>query len=360
MKKILVFPCSMPRSLEMSARHLEAGNAVVGASSLQYDPNSRLWPTWVHLPYITDPEFESVFLGVLEDLGIDGVISPHHVVWNHLSELLTRLGREELLRNRAPIDEEMDPYRTALAKADSLLAGELRLDTPMAIQPPLSRIDAAALFHHLSSIPGQSDENKLYGVYAAARSCPPGDCVEIGSLWGKSAFMLGFLTDRYGLGNTLCVDPWSSTHILQTDASEVVDRTSATFDTQEAFRVFLINLRPYLRRHLNYLRLPSIEAASRYGEQRLVETPEFGAVPYQSKIAMLHIDGNHDFEAVREDLRAWLPHLVDFGWLLLDDYLWPFGDGPRRAIEEILADQSDRVCCAFVSGGTLFLQLRSE
>jgi hypothetical protein len=41
------------------------------------------------------------------------------------------------------------------------------------------------------------------------------------------------------------------------------------------------------------------------------------------------------------------------GWLILDDYEWAHGDGPRRAGDELL---DDRMAKCFVAGGALFIK----
>ena len=47
---------------------------------------------------------------------------------------------------------------------------------------------------------------------------------------------------------------------------------------------------------------------------------------------------------------------MDGGWIVIDDYTWPFGDGPRRVGDEFLAANRDRISAAFVMGGALFIR----
>ena len=41
---------------------------------------------------------------------------------------------------------------------------------------------------------------------------------------------------------------------------------------------------------------------------------------WRAPIGLLFIDAVHTEEAVRADVEAWLPHLIDVGWLALHDY----------------------------------------
>lgn len=49
--------------------------------------------------------------------------------------------------------------------------------------------------------------------------------------------------------------------------------------------------------------------------------------------------------------------MVSEGWIVLDDYTWSIGDGPRRVGDEFLRSDNIRICTSFVMGGALFIQL---
>lgn len=53
-------------------------------------------------------------------------------------------------------------------------------------------------------------------------------------------------------------------------------------------------------------------------------------------VALLWIDGDHRYDAVRRDWEAWLPHLTDRARVALDDATDP-ELGPHRLVEELLA-----------------------
>jgi len=88
-----------------------------------------------------------------------------------------------------------------------------------------------------------------------------------------------------------------------------------------------------------------------------IRSPEFGETIMDGQIALLHIDGNHDEPAVRQDFDLWSIRLADGGWIVFDDYTWSHGDGPRKVADEAVAVYGPRVLRRFVSGGALFLKI---
>jgi hypothetical protein len=128
-------------------------------------------------------------------------------------------------------------------------------------------------------------------------------------------------------------------------------------DAEEALAVFEMNLLPYSSNHINYLRMPSTKGASHYLEQRSATTPTFGTTTYHGRIALLHIDGNHSYAAAKADISCWSESVRDGGWIIIDDYIWPYGDGPQRAGDEYLSANTHRIDVAFVMGSALYIQL---
>jgi cephalosporin hydroxylase len=356
-KPILVFPGGMPRSLEYLQRCLRDRQAVIGASSLSYDVSRENYPRWLHLPYITQPGFNDALKTAIERFDIGGVYTPNPVVWSYLKTALSEIAPSVPLVNPPPIDAELSGYRKARQHAHALLERPFALASDIAARRAMSEIELSALFRHTDLIPGMCDHAKLCALCEIARYTPPGDVVEIGTWWGKSAFVLSRLAHCYDLGSVLCVDPWSNEHLIQDDGKSLVDSVSAEADADEAFVVFQMNLLPYSAGRLNYLRLPSTEGARHYRDNAHAASPEFGSTTYGGRIALLHIDGNHSYDAASADLRSWTGMVVGGGWIVVDDYTWPFGDGPRRAADELLAEKGGEIDVAFVTGGALFLQL---
>jgi hypothetical protein len=117
-----------------------------------------------------------------------------------------------------------------------------------------------------------------------------------------------------------------------------------------------MNLLPYADGSVNFLRLPSVDASREYSAGHTVNTDYFGLTAYLGRIALLHVDGNHAYASVKADLVAWCDSVMSGGWIVVDDYLWPYGDGPKRAVDEYISDNEGRFEVAFAMGGALFLQ----
>ena len=152
------------------------------------------------------------------------------------------------------------------------------------------------------------------------------------------------------------MDPWEQGRLAQ--GVEALDRASAKADADAAFRIFLANLAPLAAGDANYLRMPSSDGAAAYGPGLLVDTEHFGSTRYDGRIALLHIDGNHEAGHVAEDARLWTPHVMPGGWIVFDDYEWPFGTGPKEVADKFLSTETGRIGSAFVTGTALFVNLK--
>jgi len=355
-KPILIFPAGMPRSLEYLEQCQRNGQAVIGSSSLAYDVAKPRYPSWEYLPYITDPGFNSALAELIAQHGITGIYTPNPVAWSYLNKVLKIVAPHVPLINPWPVQEELSGYRAAIKRSQQQ-AQTLALASATPPKQAVSAMELASLFRHANIIPGMCDDEKISALCEIARHSVKGDVVEIGSAYGKSAFVLARLAQLYGIGKLLCVDPWKSEYLVQNDAAGLVDDSIQYFDLDETLRVFEMSLLPYSKGDINYLRLPSTEAAQHYAVRREVVTPTFGSTTYCGKIALLHIDGNHSYEAARDDVQSWIGHLASDGWIIIDDYVWPYGDGPQRVGDELLSSHHDRINSAFVMGTALFVQL---
>lgn len=354
-KRILVFPAGMPRSLAFLEHALAEGQWVIGSSSLGYDPVRERYPQWVYLPYITSTDFVQSLQRVINDFEIDGVYTPNPVVWNFLHRCINTLLPNVTLINASPVASEVAPFRKALHFGQLIINNPLLLAAVCTPQSSISSLEISAIFHHADSIPGMCDQEKIRALCELFRYCPEGDVVEIGSWWGKSAFVLARLAICYSVGKLLCVDPWSNAHLVQNDKKGLVD--SVPVDADEALTIFQINLLPYGHGAVNYLRLPSVNAAAIYRDRPVVNTASFGETKYAGRIAVLHIDGNHSYVRAHSDVSAWADLVTPGGWIVIDDYIWPYGDGPQRVGDEFLAANSAYIHCAFVMGSALFVQV---
>ncbi|HEX8569284.1 MAG TPA: class I SAM-dependent methyltransferase [Caulobacteraceae bacterium] len=352
---ILVFPGGLPDALSFRAAAAARGCSVVGASSLGWDAASDVYDAWERLPYVHEDGFAPALADLLRRRRVDAIYAPHGVVAGRLSEILGELSPDTRLIDARPLLDKEQAYRELRARVEALPAGDWFQGSPVEPKPRLSGLELAGLLRLVDTVPGMSDRDKIAAVVEMMRHAPPGDVVEIGSWWGRSAALFVWLARRYGVGPVLCVDPWLSEALPQGVA--VLDRASAAHDTDEALRIFEINLAPLAQGGLNYLRTYSAEGAGRYTPGLTVETEAFGATRYSGEIAVLHIDGNHAYERVEEDARLWTPLVKPGGWIIFDDYVWAFGDGPKQVGDAFIEENAERVALSFVIGTALFVQL---
>lgn len=115
---------------------LRDGLSVIGASSLDYDVAREKYPSWLFLPYITQPDFDEALKQAISDFGIrnseSGGYSPNLVVWGYLSRKLKDIAPGVALVNESPVGAELSGYWTARAWARS------RLDPPFPIASSLT------------------------------------------------------------------------------------------------------------------------------------------------------------------------------------------------------------------------------
>jgi hypothetical protein len=357
-RPVLIFPGGMPRALEYLQECVRDGRSVVGASSLEYDVSTKKYAEWAFLPFVTQPEFDAALKQVIAKFDIGGVFSPNPVVWHYLNRVLHDIAPGIPLVNDSPVNVELSGYRYALERARTMLDCPLPLETISPAKPSISQIEIAALIRHAELIPGMCDHEKICALCEIAKHTTTGDIVEIGSWWGKSAFILARLAHCYSIGKLLCVDPWTNELLVSKDANIMVDQAFAQVDAEEALTVFEMNLLPYNLNHVNYLRMPSVDAAKHYSKQSKVVTESFGTTNYCGHIALLHIDGNHSYSHAKADIACWSGFVIDGGWIVVDDYIWPFGDGPQRATNEFLAENRNKIAVAFVMGSALFIQMQ--
>jgi hypothetical protein len=353
---VLIFPAGMPEGLAFRDRARALGLRVIGASSVEGDPARDQYEAWEELPYVSDPGFDAALGALMRRHDVSAVHAPHFVVWTHLSERLDEIAPgAKLSGGDLPQDHE---------RAYRALRERMATDKPLSFEPAfppkprLSLLEKTGLIRLMNTVPGMCGEEKALAVVEVMRHAPDGDIVEIGSWWGRSASLLVWLARRYDIGKVLCVDPWISDAMPQGDA--LLDKTSADLDTEEALRMFEINLAPLAGDRLNYLRARAEDAAHLYRAGLVVRTGAFGETRFGGEIAVLHIDGNHAEHHAALDTDLWTPHVRPGGWIIFDDYEWAFGEGPRKVADAFLRRNAARIATVFQAGPALFLQLKAE
>lgn len=353
MGAVLVFPSSLEASLEHLAAARRWGLRVVGASGVAADPYREQYDAWQSLPFIS----ETAFLPALRDLithhDVTMISTPHAPSYLHLSALLAQLPGVKLV-GHSPYQEQMQ--RVKLAHERGKLAAA-RMQEFGADRSRSSEDFIAALLARTVPLYGESSLDKLTACCAAITQAPEGDVVEIGTFFGKSAYLLSQMARALGNRQVLAVDPWSLDQSVQLDSPLNIQNLSAVWDWGLVFQGFLLATQADCQGNLNYLRLPSARAWLHYSSGQPVSTPQFGTTQYSGKIALLHLDGNHDELAVREDWNLWRQALQPGSWVVFDDYQWSHGDGPRRVADNFKVTEAEKIARFFVAGGAAFFQL---
>jgi len=136
--------------------------------------------------------------------------------------------------------------------------------------------------------------------------------VEIGVYRGRLFLPLARLMSRLGRGEMIGIDPYSAAAAVQHDAELAgIDLVSwpETVDWDGIHAEVLAGIERWdAGTHAHLLRARSEDVAG-----QLANLP----------IDMLHVDGNHDRDAVNHDLELYLPLMRDRGILVMDDVGWP-------------------------------------
>jgi predicted O-methyltransferase YrrM len=139
--------------------------------------------------------------------------------------------------------------------------------------------------------------------WAASRMPTDGTIVEVGSYHGKSAVNLAYaVRKRGGNARIYCVDTWRNENI---EFARNVDVYQRFLDNTSTYHSIITTLRG--------------------------RSEDVGTAWDKGPIDVLFIDGDHSFEGVTKDIRAWVPHVKRGGLLLFHDSGL---EGVRRGIDE--------------------------
>ncbi|MFN7590121.1 MAG: class I SAM-dependent methyltransferase [Planctomycetota bacterium] len=176
-----------------------------------------------------------------------------------------------------------------------------------------------------ASIDGWLSVDEAIALYELSRGLPHEKplAVEIGCWQGKSSVCLARGLAGKFHPRLCCIDPF--------DASG--DDASAPTYGQRAEQVggalrqtFEANLRAAGLREL-------IDVKPGYSHEH--------AQQWREPIDLLFLDGDHSYDAVRQDFEDWAPRIRPGGYLVLHDVVHPVHQGPRRVVQErIEADRN--------------------
>jgi MMP 1-O-methyltransferase len=146
----------------------------------------------------------------------------------------------------------------------------------------------------IADIPGWLTDEEGEALYELARGCRgDGVIVEIGSWKGKSTVCLGLGSQAGASVPIYAVDPHADHRFG--DFKQNVERAGLT-DL----------VRP----------IASLSQAA--------------ADDFDEPIAVLFVDGSHEYDLVLEDFEKWVPKVIDGGWVAFHDTTWT--EGPRKVV----------------------------
>ena len=350
----LIFPAVNDAALAYLNAARNRGERVVCAASVANEDMAAAAGTLYRLPSIHDADFVAQFFALADAHAIARVLCPVSTVHAFMVRLLAQHPGLQLI-GESPVQQQIAVHRALMARAQRLMPLVDLCSDEVGL---LSLREVAGVLRQASLIYGESNDDKLAAMMGIFADAPAGDVVEIGSLMGRSAFVLLYLAWRYRIGPVLTIDPWAAAECAQHDSPEALQHVTDEWDYEVLSEGFMINLVPCRADDHAHLRLPSGQAFGAYDRREPILSPLGGRIAYSGRIAVIHIDGNHDHAAVQQDCDLWLRHLAPGGWLILDDYVWAHGDGPRRVGDALLHDRAGRVERAFCCGKALFVKLR--
>lgn len=166
------------------------------------------------------------------------------------------------------------------------------------------------------TIPGWCSVEKAQTLAALVVALRPQTSVEIGVFGGRSFFPLALAHHKIGCGTVLGIDPWEAEASAAGQDPANAEWWRASVDYEVIYQDFM-------------RRIGSLGVADR----AIVARKKSDDVEPPATIGLLHVDGNHGEQAMR-DVRRFSPHVSAGGVCILDDLDW--GGGAVRASEKFL------------------------
>ena len=356
---ILIFPSSLCASVKFALEARRWGKRTIGASSVPNDASTAdYYDILEKLPFIGDSDFFDELKKIIAIHGIESLFTPHAATFHLLEKKLPLLVPGLRLIGDGPFQNQINKIKDSIdagIKSREIATKYRRFESKQEI--PLSAEFIGGLLTHVETIHGECSREKMHALFATIPFAPKGDIVEIGALFGKSSYLFNRIGAKCGIGATLVVDPWDLGHSIQHDAPTNIQDASSGWDWSLVATGFRMNLVSSCAPPFNYLRMTSEEAHERYVSREPIISEEFGATIYKGRIAVLHLDGNHDEIAVLQDFNLWSQHLLPNAWIIFDDYEWPHGDGPRKVADLATKKYFGRINDKFVAGGAMFMNI---
>jgi len=283
------------------------------------------------LPRIHSEAFLRAFVTMGEFLQASHIYCPAASVHHFMRKLIDDHNLPIKVIGNSPIQKAMDEHRALMARAHEL--------QPLAKIP---EIELAGILKVAMNIYGESCDEKIAAMIGVFDDCATqGHVVEIGCLAGRTACVLGYMSERSGIRSLITIDPHSAIEGVQKDSPALMADLTNEWDWETLAAMFAVN---------NVFTINHTHARCSSASPD-VDTSAIS-------ISVLHIDGNHDYAAAKSDCDKFASRIIPGGWLILDDYEWAHGDGPRRAGDELLEDRAEEIERHFVCGKALFVKFK--
>lgn len=132
--------------------------------------------------------------------------------------------------------------------------------------------------------------------------------VEIGSWTGVSALVFAKYFQK-----VFAIDPWEKTS----------DEISSEYDMSKIEKIF--DARAECVKAITKMKLHSLDAVAAFNDE---------------SIDIVYIDGSHKYEAVKEDIAAWLPKVKKSGFVCGHDFHKTKFPGVVKAVIEMIGEES--------------------
>jgi hypothetical protein len=360
--KVLIFPCDTIEALVKAKEFKLIGIETIGANSkvAEYVSSNIEFEKIYNLPHVTKNNFKQSFLELVKNNKISHVWSSVASINIEIPKLFLGLNLQVKMLSAQPAALHQSMFNLVSTEFAAKNVYLTHLEQSLNIKQKSNDDLTKHILNTALTVPGESHFDKLLTItkiYETIPSCT--DIVEIGTLWGRTAKLFSCLNKVFKKGNLLCIDPWTNGELVVQNTHKILDDQSFNIDGNGHFSIFLSHLVSDNQNVMNYIRNFSSNALDKYltknGE---IVTKEFGLTNYQKRIGLLHIDGNHKYENVKEDIEHYASLVVAGGWIIFDDYNWVYGDGVTIAADEYLNMNTDKIDIAFFCGGALFVRKR--
>jgi predicted O-methyltransferase YrrM len=317
----LLFPCIADRALEFYNNQNEnLKKNIIAASSIEREGLKDIFVNYISLDDIHAKDFRKKLDDVVKNNNITAIICASDIVAARFNELNYPL----------PIINISTDVFSAIKNYDQLsdLTSEAynNLISSLGYSPKITEKQILELLHICSRIPGQTSLKKIIELIRIFEFLPIGNIVEIGVLFGKSATALGYLNNIYNNGQIYLVDTWKAETARQNDSPEFIKNIVNRINWNSIYERAKLEISSAGIKNYHVIK-GTVKDLEIYLEVKN-KTKE-------KVISLAHIDGNHDYDAVKKDIESIFNWMKPGGIVICDDYEWVHGKGVKEAVEEI-------------------------